>query len=269
MNSTADFQAIADLDLDAIKMKLMHKPSGEGWSADKANAVEHEYRRFLYLMKLFPNEPTAPLVDVDTFWHYHILDTLKYAPDCETVFGYFLHHYPYAGLSADDDEDAHSNMENRLPALYEATFGESYSAAAAALQQAETVAGARAAGRGATEQAFCSANSAATAQAFSSIGSAANAQAFCSATAAAARRAFCSATATGPLEAFCSAISARTPQAFCSAVSARPAAAFCSANAAANQPAFCSASTGRAANARPEHAFCSITQCGVTPVQLA
>jgi hypothetical protein len=32
--------AIAELDLDPIKVKLMHKESGEGWSLERANAVE-------------------------------------------------------------------------------------------------------------------------------------------------------------------------------------------------------------------------------------
>ncbi len=103
MNSNNDFEVIAALDLNPIKVKLMHKESGEGWSLERANATEIEYRRFLYLMKAFPNEETAPLVDVDTFWHYHILDTMKYASDCEQAFGYFLHHYPYIGLRGQDD----------------------------------------------------------------------------------------------------------------------------------------------------------------------
>jgi len=126
MISADSFKVIADLDLEPIKVKLMHVASGEGWSLQRANAVEFEYRRFLYLMKSFPQEETAPLVDVDTFWHYHILDTLKYAVDCEQVFGYFLHHFPYIGLRGEDDEAAHERVGERMKELYEATFGESY-----------------------------------------------------------------------------------------------------------------------------------------------
>ena len=126
MSAHDDFQAIAALDLDPIKVKLMHKESGEGWSADKANAVEFEYRRFLFLMKKYPQEQTAPLADVDTFWHYHILDTMKYAVDCEAVFGYFLHHFPYIGLRGEDDEKAHVRVGERMKELYEAEFGQSY-----------------------------------------------------------------------------------------------------------------------------------------------
>jgi hypothetical protein len=126
MNQLAKFNTIAALDLDPIKVKLMHKESGEGWSLEQATAVEFEYRRFLCLMKLFPHEPVAPLFDVDIFWHYHILDTMKYAADCEQIFGYFLHHFPYAGLRGEDDEAAHLRVGARMQELYEATFGESY-----------------------------------------------------------------------------------------------------------------------------------------------
>ncbi|MCE3262778.1 MAG: glycine-rich protein-like [Pseudoduganella sp.] len=126
MISAESYKAIAELDLEPIKVKLMHVESGEGWSLEKVNAVEFEYRRFLYLMKMFPNEQTAPLMDVDIFWHYHILDTMKYFIDCENVFGYYLHHFPYIGLRGEDDEQAHERVGNRMKELYEETFGEAY-----------------------------------------------------------------------------------------------------------------------------------------------
>jgi hypothetical protein len=118
-----DFSVIAALDLDPIKVKLMHEESGEGWSLEQANAVEFEYRRFLYLMKKFPQEGAAPRADVDIFWHYHILDTIKYAQDCQAVFGYFLHHFPYLGLRGEEDLAVHERVGERMRELYEGTFG--------------------------------------------------------------------------------------------------------------------------------------------------
>lgn len=126
MNSTAEINMIAALNLDAIKAALMDKESGDGWSQHRATAVEFEYRRFLCLMKLFPDEQVAPLVDVDTFWHRHILDTRKYAADCAQVFGYFLHHVPSSGERGDDEEAVHQRTGERMQELYEATFGEAY-----------------------------------------------------------------------------------------------------------------------------------------------
>jgi len=132
MNANDLFNAVMQLDLEPIKTKLTHVESGEGWSLEKANAVEKEYRRFLCLMKMYPDESIAPLVDVDTFWHYHILDTMKYAVDCEQAFGYFVHHYPYVGMRGGDDEQFRVDSGERMQSLYEATFGEAYPVADAA-----------------------------------------------------------------------------------------------------------------------------------------
>lgn len=126
MNTNDLFKAVMELDLDPIKAKLMHIESGEGWSKKKTDAVEKEYRRFLCLMKMYPDEDTAPLVDVDTFWHYHILDTMKYAQDCAQAFGYFLHHYPYVGMRGGDDDQFRIDSGERMRTLYETTFGEAY-----------------------------------------------------------------------------------------------------------------------------------------------
>lgn len=138
MISNSDFARISALDLNPIKTKLMHVESGEGWSLDYATAVETEYRRFLYLAKAFPNEQVAPLEDVDTFWHYHILDTMKYARDCEEVFGYFMHHYPYLGMDENGIEMLHQ-AGDRTRELYETSFGVSYVRAAGEGASADAV----------------------------------------------------------------------------------------------------------------------------------
>jgi hypothetical protein len=162
MNANDLFNAVMQLDLEPIKTKLMHVESGEGWSLEKANAVEKEYRRFLCLMKMYPDESIAPLVDVDTFWHYHILDTMKYAVDCEQAFGYFVHHYPYVGMRGGDDEQFRIDSGERMQSLYEATFGEAYPVADAVPVEASGTAycagpwdkqGAQAVARG--ETAYC------------------------------------------------------------------------------------------------------------------
>lgn len=124
MNSLQNFAPIAALDFEPIKVKLMHKESGEGWSRAHANAVEFEYRRFLYLLKRFPDVQVAPPLDVDMFWHHHILNTMKYAADCEQIFGYFLHHCPSVETQGEDDEAVHDRSGARMLELYEATFGE-------------------------------------------------------------------------------------------------------------------------------------------------
>ena len=147
----AAVEAVMQLDLTPIKGKLMHVASGEGWSLEKTNAVEREYRRFLCLSTAFPDESIAPLVDVDTFWHYHILDTMKYAADCQQAFGYFLHHYPYVGLGDEDDGQARIDTGERTRSLYLAMFGEAFPDGC----EASAPAAALAAGGDATVTAWC------------------------------------------------------------------------------------------------------------------
>jgi len=52
---------------------------------------------------MFPAQSLVPSKDIDAFWHQHILDTKKYAEDCDMIFGYFLHHFPYFGIRGEDD----------------------------------------------------------------------------------------------------------------------------------------------------------------------
>jgi hypothetical protein len=117
------FEEIAALDLEPIKTKLMHGKSGEGWAPERVAAAEREYRRFLFLMKKHPDELVAPTTEVDDFWHQHILDTAKYADDCQKVFGYFLHHYPYLGLLGEADAARRLAAGSRMRVLYEQSFG--------------------------------------------------------------------------------------------------------------------------------------------------
>ncbi|MEO7494645.1 MAG: glycine-rich domain-containing protein-like [Massilia sp.] len=216
MNKSADFSCIAELDLTPIKKKLMHVPSGEGWSVDYTEQVEKQYRRFLFLMRKYPKEHTAPLVDVDIFWHYHILDTMKYASDCERVFGYFLHHHPYNGMGDEADSTAHRHSAQRMQQLYEMEFDEPYLGAdrAKPIRKGESTTAremastSSAAGDAAmSEAAFCgaavnTAESGVTAFTASQVGRAAlNTSAFCGATVEAS--AFCGATVDG--SAFCGA----------------------------------------------------------------
>jgi len=116
-------EAIFALDLDPIKVKLMDKKEGQGWSRAKADAVELEYRRFLALTVKYPDAAITPNTDVDKFWHSHILDTMKYAQDCQEALGYFLHHFPYFGMRDEEDAVKLSIAATYTKALYEKEFG--------------------------------------------------------------------------------------------------------------------------------------------------
>lgn len=94
-------ECISTLDLEATKYKLILE---QGWSLDKADQVEVQYKAFLAIARAFPDDETVPTQDIDEMWHTHILDTRKYMADCFAVFGTYLHHYPYLGLLNDMDK---------------------------------------------------------------------------------------------------------------------------------------------------------------------
>ncbi len=121
--------AIQTLDLEPIKFKLMDPEEGEGWPRQYADRMELAYKRFLSLLVTHPEETLAPGKDVDKFWHGHILDTLKYVEDCENVFGYFLHHFPYFGMRGAQDAANQARAAEATQRLYRQEFGESVRAA--------------------------------------------------------------------------------------------------------------------------------------------
>ena len=114
---------IATIDFGMVKLKLMDTEEGGGWSFDQCERVELEYRRYLALSRHYPEKAVVPSKVVDTFWHTHILDTQAYADDCDRVFGYFLHHYPYFGMMGEEDAQALGAAYDETLALYESHFG--------------------------------------------------------------------------------------------------------------------------------------------------
>ncbi|MFT3817795.1 MAG: hypothetical protein QM750_09245 [Rubrivivax sp.] len=95
---------IEALNLECVTYKVCRD---EGWSLEKADRIERSYRAFLQIIRDCGSpEDIAPTTDIDTYWHHHILDTKLYARDCEAIFGYFLHHYPYSGIFSEIDATA-------------------------------------------------------------------------------------------------------------------------------------------------------------------
>lgn len=123
--------AIEALDLSMIKFKATRSEDGYGWSDDYADAMEVAYKRYLILHAKYPEMTLAPEQDIDRFWHMHILDTRKYAADCESTFGHFLHHFPYLGLRGADDAKVLEEAFEKMQALYLKEFGETMPKASA------------------------------------------------------------------------------------------------------------------------------------------
>jgi hypothetical protein len=114
------------IDLGMVKLKLMDADEGPGWSEQHASVMELRYRRYLCMLFLDPQGSVVPTRDIDLVWHQHILDTRAYAADCERVFGYFVHHFPYFGMR--DDQDAQDLLDSfeQTNGTYRELFGEDY-----------------------------------------------------------------------------------------------------------------------------------------------
>ena len=74
-----------------------------------------------------PSAAIVPNKIIDVFWHYHILDTMKYPEDCQKVFGYFLHHFPYFGMRSEKDASDLKKAFTETKDMFFVEFGESLS----------------------------------------------------------------------------------------------------------------------------------------------
>jgi hypothetical protein len=147
--------AIEAMDLDPIKFKLMDADEGQGWSRQQVDRIEIAYRQFLTLLVKYPESTIAPSKEVDKFWHGHILDTMKYAQDCEEVFGYFLHHFPYFGMRGADDAAQLDAAGKETQRLYAQEFGKVEASAAYCMAAKPSYC---MASKQATEAAYCMAS---------------------------------------------------------------------------------------------------------------
>lgn len=91
---------IQNLDLAIVGVTLKKRT---GWSDERVAAAEVEYRKFLYMILMNPDEEFAPWsAELDLFWHEHILHTMKYAEDCDNIFGKIIHHSPWPKEGEDE-----------------------------------------------------------------------------------------------------------------------------------------------------------------------
>lgn len=116
-------QAVNNLDLRSISGKLSHENT-EFWTPSTVRYAEANYRRFLVLQIMHPIATLVPNKIIDAYWHQHILDTRKYADDCQTIFGFFLHHDPYFGLADEDERSLNLTAFAHTQQLWLEAFGE-------------------------------------------------------------------------------------------------------------------------------------------------
>jgi hypothetical protein len=111
----------SELNLRSVRAAMIEK---HGWTEERADAAQLEYVRFLTLLQTKPGFMLIPWLDasgrddLDQFWHQHILDTAKYAADCDALFGRMIHHDPHVLRGSREQKDAAEKTRR----LYARTF---------------------------------------------------------------------------------------------------------------------------------------------------
>jgi hypothetical protein len=117
---------IFNMDMSMIFFKMTNEESagelGLLWEEEDAAFAINQYRQYLFLIRKY-NTNISPTLAIDAVWHNHILDTRKYVQDCQAVFGFYLHHFPYFG-SRDEEDRAHLEMAfENTKMLFKKEFG--------------------------------------------------------------------------------------------------------------------------------------------------
>ena len=119
----AALQIVNEWDFTLTKQKLL-EPGYAGWTQERADAAEQGYKRYLAITKALNGYQPVPNGDIDRFWHEHILDTRRYAKDCDQLLGSFLHHYPYFGMRGTQDNEAWKAASQFSNNVWKEAFGE-------------------------------------------------------------------------------------------------------------------------------------------------
>ena len=110
------------LDFSKLQWKLTQSAEAT-WNEAEFKQALVEYCKYLSLKKWHPDIDLVPSKLVDKVWHEHILDTHAYQQDCQNVFGYFLHHYPYFGIYDEVDQQNLQVAFEYTNKLYQQHFG--------------------------------------------------------------------------------------------------------------------------------------------------
>jgi len=111
----------SQLNLISVRDAMLEK---HGWTLERVDTAQAEYVRFLTLLQKEPKFMLVPWLDangrddLDQFWHQHILDTAKYASDCQALYGRMIHHNPHVLRGSEDENEAAAKTRR----LYTRTF---------------------------------------------------------------------------------------------------------------------------------------------------
>ena len=96
------------------------------WKRKDVLKICELYKHFLFLKKKYDqnDEKLSPSLEIDEFWHNHIMDTKKYRNDCDQIFGFYLDHYPYIGMDGKTTQADAARSFERTQELHHKEFGD-------------------------------------------------------------------------------------------------------------------------------------------------
>jgi len=111
-------QRVRSLKISSLVDQLNHSPRSANWTEKEMRKTIAQYFAFLYLVDHYPNLALVPTQNIDHIWQCHILDTEKYAMDCQILFNRFVHRFSFLEFSYEDDRNQFSQgkRQNNLAA---------------------------------------------------------------------------------------------------------------------------------------------------------
>lgn len=86
------FRRVCEFDFTREKLLAINRL---GYDPETAAAMESEFRKYLFLRIMHPDQRLPMSKDVDDFWHMAVLNTRNYHRFCaEVAGGHFIHHGP-------------------------------------------------------------------------------------------------------------------------------------------------------------------------------
>jgi hypothetical protein len=90
------------------------------WNREQTAYAVEQYIHHWYICINHPGQAIAAISYAgDLLWHQHIIDTQKYATDCQSILGRFLGHLPIYGKPSAQEKAAYEATQ----ALYLEAFG--------------------------------------------------------------------------------------------------------------------------------------------------
>lgn len=113
------WEQIASWDMSRERQYMINRLD---YDAAHVDEMEVEFKRFMYLIAIYPDKVFPMGERLDDFWHVAVMHTKNYIAFCDTIFGRYIHHNPT--LTEQEDVALWPDYLNITLVLYTLHFGE-------------------------------------------------------------------------------------------------------------------------------------------------